>query len=98
MSSKNHLVPLFILTAALLSSCAVQIKNERWYGDEGSQGAVWFDSLDSEMGQISKKDWDEMRVGMSCTTIDVMADRKKAIEDLCSVTNCSYDKPKEKQK
>jgi len=97
MSSKKRLALLFILTAVLETSCAVKIKNERWYGDEGNIGAVWFDSLDSQMGQVSKKDWDKMRIGMSCTTVDVVADHKKEIEDLCSVTNCEYQKTEKKK-
>lgn len=82
----------FISTALLLSSCGVSIKNERWYGDVGSQGAIYFETLSSTQGTLSKPEWDQMRVGMACTTTDTLSEIKKEIEKLCSVTRCNYEK------
>lgn len=75
-----------------LSGCAVEIKNERWYGDEGPLGAHYFETLTSAEGDVSKDIWDQIRVGMACTDIDTIAEIKQEIEQLCSLSNaCSYD-------
>lgn len=84
----------FITTALLsllLSGCAVKVKNERWYGDLGNQGAVYFETLSNSTGAISKPEWDAMRVGMACTSTDTLAEIKKEIEQLCSATPCNYE-------
>lgn len=80
------------LLPPLLSGCAVQIKNERWYGDTGPSGAVWFETLSDKSGQIDKASWDQMRVGMACTSTDTLAEVKREIEQLCSSTACNYEK------
>lgn len=74
----------------ILSGCAVTIENQRWYGDEGADGAVWFETLTTATGHIDKPTWDQMRVGMACTTTDTFATIKAEIEKLCSVTKCRY--------
>lgn len=76
----------------LSAGCAVQIKNERWYGDLGPKGAVWFETLSDKSGQIDKEAWDQIRVGMACTATDTLAEIKKEIEELCSSTACNYEK------
>lgn len=76
--------------ALLLSSCAVPIANERWYGDLGSQGAVYFETLSTKTGYVDKATWDQMRVGMACTSIDTLKEIKSEIEKLCSATACDY--------
>jgi hypothetical protein len=78
------------MTALLLTSCAVEIKNERWYGDEGQAGAVWFETLTPAKGKVDKADWDALRLGMACTTVETLAEIKREIEQLCSQTNCNY--------
>lgn len=79
----------------LSSSCAVPIKNERWYGDVGPKGAIWFETLSELSGSVSKEDWDQMRIGMACTTTDVVGEIKAEIEKLCSKTQCDYEKVEE---
>lgn len=76
----------------LLSGCAVQIKNERWYGDLGNQGAIYFETLTNVTGSVDKAIWDALRVGMACTSTDTLAEIKKEIEELCSSTACDYEK------
>lgn len=76
----------------LLPSCAVSIKNERWFGDVGPSGAVWFETLTDEQGSISKAEWDQMRIGMACISTDTLAQIKSEIEKLCSATPCEYEK------
>lgn len=83
------------MVVQLLSGCAVPIQNQRWYGDEGSQGAVWFETLTADTGKVDKTDWDQMRLGMACTTTDTLAEIKSEIEKLCSATACDYQKVKE---
>lgn len=78
--------------APLLCSCAVPIKNERWYGDEGLKGAVWFETLSDKSGEIDKLTWDAMRVGMACTSTDTLAEIKSEIEKLCSASSCDFEK------
>jgi hypothetical protein len=82
------------LTAALLlSGCSqVEIKNQRWYGDLGPKGAVYFETLTTATGTVDKASWDTMRVGMACITTDTLAEVKKEIEELCSATPCDYEK------
>lgn len=81
-----------LMVVQLLSGCAVQIQNERWYGDEGSKGAAWFETLTSDVGKVDKQDWDNLRIGMACTTTGTLANIKKEIEELCSSTACDYEK------
>lgn len=76
----------------LVLSCAVPIKNQRWFGDVGPGGAVWFETLTSAHGQIDKPTWDQMRIGMACTTTDTLAEIKSEIEKLCSSAPCDYEK------
>lgn len=97
MISKARLVNLFTMTALLLlSSCTVQIKNQRWYGDEGPKGAVWFETLTDEKGHIDKQTWDIQRIGMACTDTDTFGEIKKEIEKLCSIgKHCRYQDVKQ---
>lgn len=74
-----------------LLSCGVPIKNERWFGDVGPGGAVWFETLTDAQGQVDKQTWDSMRVGMACTTTDTLSEIKSEIEKLCSATTCDYE-------
>lgn len=79
------------LLLILNSSCAVTIQNERWWGDLGPSGAVWFDTLDNQTGTVDKASWDALRIGMACTTTDTFAEIKKEIEQLCSASGrCDY--------
>lgn len=86
-------VALLIMTAQLLLSCArVTIKDEIIYGDEGSQGAVYFNFLTATKGHLSKSEWDAKRLGMACISTDSLADWKAEIEKLCSYSDdCDYD-------
>lgn len=86
-----RLQSLCILTVLLLPSCATQIKNVRWYGDLGPRGAVYFETLTDESGQIDKPTWDQMRIGMACTSSDSVAAIKDELEKLCSKAPCSYE-------
>lgn len=90
---KRLSVNSFIITALLiLSGCTVPIKNQRWYGDEGSQGAVYFETLTEETGHLTKQEWDDLRIGMACTETDTLAEIVKTIAKLCSVTRrCRYE-------
>lgn len=76
----------------VISGCGVQIKNERWYGDLGQNGAVYFETLTTATGSVPKPEWDAMRVGMACTSTDTLSDIKREIEQLCSATSCDYEK------
>lgn len=81
-----------VLLVPMLSGCAVKIKNERWYGDMGPKGAVWFETLTDAGGNIDQAAWDHMRVGMACTSTDTLAEIKRELEQLCSATVCDYEK------
>lgn len=76
----------------LLNGCGVKIKNERWYGDMGNQGAIYFETLTNVTGTLDKPAWDALRVGMACTSTDALAEIKREIEQLCSATSCDYEK------
>lgn len=80
---------LFILTAA---SCAVEIKDQTWYGDKGPLGASGFHTLTTQTETLDKASWDKARFGMLCSVPQSFADVKAAIEKLCHVTNsCVYE-------
>lgn len=82
------MLTLFTLTVL---SCAVQIKNQRWYGDAGDDGAVWFETLTNATGDVDKADWDKLRFGMVCSVAQNYADLKAVLEKLCHETNnCVY--------
>lgn len=79
--------------ALLLSSCAqVPIKDQEWFGDEGSLGAHAFHTLTNDERQVSKDEWDNLRFGMVCSKAESLADTKAVIEKLCSeANNCTYE-------
>lgn len=83
------MVALYITT--VVSGCAVQIKNQRWYGDEGPKGAVWFETQTTATGHLTKEEWDAARVGMACSLGKNFIDTKAALEKLCHDTGeCVY--------
>lgn len=83
---------MMVALTLILSACSIPIKNQRWFGDEGSQGAVYFETLTTETGHIDKPTWDQMRVGMACTTLDTFAEIKAELEKLCSISRrCNYE-------
>jgi hypothetical protein len=91
--SKRLLIPLFLgMVALLLSGCIeVTIQDHTIYVDMGSLGAHSRTTLSNQSQDISKSQWDDMRIGMLCMTPDTYADWKEVIEKLCSKSNtCKY--------
>lgn len=78
------------MAADLCLSCAVPIKDERFFVDAGSSGAVTVNFLTPGSEIIPKEIWDSEREGMFCMSSDSFADFKQEIEELCSKTPCSY--------
>ena len=81
---------LAIPTVLLCTSCGVSIKDERFYVDLGPSGAVTVNFLTPGSMIILKPQWDQAREGMFCMTPAAMADIKREIEQLCSMTQCDY--------
>lgn len=79
----------FIATAAV--SCSTQIKDLEFCGDLGADGATCFHTLTPASRNVSKTQWDASRFGMICTSGDAVAEIKREIEQLCSVTSCDYN-------
>lgn len=85
--------------AAVLSGCTtigtipeVEIKDHVFYADAGSFGATWRTTLSDRQGHLSKKDWDELRKGMICTTSDSIEHDAAVIEKFCYYTGrCTYE-------
>lgn len=96
---KSFSKPLYILatlTVALqLASCAVPIKDEKFYVDAGESGAVTLNFLSPGSEIIQKPDWDAIREGMYCMSYDAIGDFKGEIEKLCSIARCSYQVKKQ---
>jgi hypothetical protein len=96
MTLRKLLRTSFILTGLLaLSSCAhVEIKDHRYCGDEGSQGAdcVWM--FQDKKEHYDKGQWDDLRFGQICTLDDpghegeTIADIKGELEEACSICKC----------
>lgn len=75
----------------LLSGCtSVEIKDQAWYGNKGSLGAVEFHTLSSSQKDITKSQWNAILLTqpLVCTSVETFGDVKKAVEQLCSICNC----------
>lgn len=92
-------------STGLLSSCAVQIKNERWYGFASPvaipsplpsgfpESVVYFDTLDDQTGTVDFGVWlaNSPTGAWACTDTATLAEIKAEIEKLCSKEKiCSY--------
>lgn len=81
-----------IIGLLVASGCTVQIKNQRWYGDIGLDGAIYFETLSEAEGVVTKPEWDKLRFGMLCTDAQSFADTKAVIEKLCHESSrCTYE-------
>ena len=80
------------MVALLLSACStVKIQDEEFCADMGSQGATCAHLLTNQTRDIEQPEWDNTRFGWFCTTGDDLAEMKKEIEELCSVSGkCDY--------
>lgn len=77
-----------------LANCAaapVDVKDEVFYVDAGSSGAVTVNFLSEGSFIVEKSQWDLIREGMYCTLATSFGDFKAEIEKLCSVTPCNYE-------
>lgn len=92
---KQHLARSFMLMVALLllSGCvSIKVKDQTFYGDEGTLGATYFHFLTEDTGDVSKTDWDNLRFGYICEDADTFADWKALIQKLCSDSgDCDWD-------
>jgi len=79
------------MTMVLLSSCAVKVKDEPLYLDEGSIGAVEVHFLTPGTTDLNKTQWDAIRPGMVCMPETSFGDFKAELEELCSKTTCTYE-------
>jgi hypothetical protein len=85
----------------LTAACAVPIHNHEWCADNGD-GANCFHFLTDESRDLSKAEWDDLRVGQVCTMDppdhygETFADIKATIAKLCTKTPnaCSYEAKK----
>jgi hypothetical protein len=89
---------LCIGMGVLLSSCAhVQITDQEWCADKGTQGAFCAHTLTTTTRVIPKDQWDDLRFGQFCTA-DQPADAGKTlgeikmwVEQLCTLSRrCDY--------
>lgn len=78
-----------------LSACSgVTVKDEIFYGNKGTLGAVSFHTLTAGQQDISPKDWANLLATqpLICSSIQTFGDLKAALEQLCIVCNCcTYD-------
>lgn len=74
------------------SGCAVQIKDQAWYGDHGD-GAFEFHTLTDFKRDVPKDEWNQLRFGMVCSDAQSLADNKANIQKLCKMNpgTCNYD-------
>ena len=93
-------MPLILLftTMGVLQSCSnVEIKDQKWCGDQGTLGAHCAHTLSNSTYDYDYNTWANRRFGQLCTDDDPdklgsqFAEMKKEVEELCSITNsCSY--------
>lgn len=86
----------FVIVLGLCAaSCApIKIKDHEFYGDMGKFGAVKVHSLFTEIPpvRIYQPEWDQMRIGMVCTSADTIADIQATVDKLCTRSNqCDYE-------
>lgn len=78
--------------------CAkVRIKNQRWCGDIGTQGAICYHTLTDQELIIPQPQWDNERFGQICTHDPpdqrgkTFAEIKTWLEQLCALSKrCKY--------
>jgi hypothetical protein len=76
------------MATSLVSGCAVQIKDEPLYVDEGALGAVEVHLFTPGSTDISESQWAALRFGMVCMSAQSFGDIKLEIESLCSKASC----------
>lgn len=90
----------FTMTVALLlSSCAIQVKDETVYGVvPGNLGAVADNFLTSNQQILTEAQWQAkmlswQNAGLStqCVSSQTVGDLKDEIEQLCTRTPCTYE-------
>jgi hypothetical protein len=75
----------------VVSSCArVPIVDSEWYGDKGAFGARATYFIQDKRRNISKAEWDKMRVGMVCTSAETFSNWKKSLMKLCDSNKACY--------
>lgn len=84
---------MLMVALLLLSGCvSIKVKDQTFYGDEGTLGATYFHFLTEDTGDVSKTDWDNLRFGYICEDADTFADWKALIQKLCSDSgDCDWD-------
>ena len=83
----------------LLSSCAVQIKDEQFCSPvPNGLGAVCDNFLTSNPLVLNQTQWEQLQLqwqnsgeATECTQSKTLGDIKEEIEKLCSMTKCDYD-------
>lgn len=85
-----------ILLSLFLFACSpVKVRDHIFYGDMGKFGAVGVHSLFTDIPpvRVYQPAWDQMRIGMVCTTADTIAEIQATVDKLCtSSKRCDYEK------
>jgi len=79
-----------LFTAALSGCSSITVYNRRVYGDLGKYGAHWAETLTDKKGDLTKEEWDKVRVGMLCMSSEAYTDAETAIDQACVQLNCDY--------
>jgi glutathione synthase/RimK-type ligase-like ATP-grasp enzyme len=75
----------------MLSGCShIVIHDAEWCSNLPDGGAYCAHTLTPENRELSREEWDKMRVGKVCTDAKTLGDIKKVIQQLCSQTNNCY--------
>lgn len=89
---KSKLQKLLLITSFIAAtSCGhVTVYNRRVYGDLGAYGAHYAETLTNKTGDVSKAQWDRIRVGMLCMDSQAYTDAETAIDQACVLLKCDY--------
>lgn len=83
---------LSILSFTGLASCGtITVYDSEVCGDLGESGAHCAHTLTNGKRDVSKTDWDELRVGWLCMSPQAFSDTESALDQFCTAYNvCDY--------
>lgn len=92
LKNSKQLKMLSISLCIGLTSCGhVTVYNRRVFADLGKYGSHYAETLTDKTGDVSKAEWDKLRVGMLCMNSQAYTDAETAIDQACILLNCDFE-------
>lgn len=78
---------------AISSACTTQqfkVYDKEVCGDLGQDGAACAHTYIDKKRDLTKKQWDEIRIGWLCSNSEGFNDTETLVEQVCQVVSCDY--------